>query len=268
MTAIASIAGEIFGTPAYMSPEQVARFKNPIDRRTDVYSLGATFYELLTLRLPFESENFEALFSAIISEYPTAPRKADNSIPIDLEAISTKCLEKRPNDRYATADEVGKELIRFADNEPVKAQKYGISMRQRQYCRRQIEAYGGLQFFIACLYRSCCVTYLFSICVDSNLNFFLRRPPLGYGEWCLMLFHVLRTLSLEVLWIVSPVLVIVLPLLAIIAIGRAKHLNSRKGTPRVMRSLPALMLLGWGLPCIWLVTILVHFTLLDSIVGL
>jgi serine/threonine protein kinase len=138
MTAMASMTGEIFGTPAYMSPEQVVRLKHPIDRRTDIYSLGASLYELLTLKLPFESDNFEALLSAIISEYPPPPRKVDKTIPIDLEAIATKCLEKRAADRYRLASELASSAATLQDADSgiwVVSISYINPLRNRFYLR-------------------------------------------------------------------------------------------------------------------------------------
>ncbi len=96
----------LLGTPRYMSPEQ-ARTAGPIDGRTDVYSLGATLYELLTLRPPFDGQSAAELIDQIGRDDPVPPRKFEPRVPRDLETIVLKALAKRPVDRYATAGSCG-----------------------------------------------------------------------------------------------------------------------------------------------------------------
>ncbi|MCZ6812174.1 MAG: serine/threonine-protein kinase, partial [Planctomycetota bacterium] len=118
-----TLTGDLLGTPMYMSPEQARRRKIPIDHRTDIYSLGATLYEMLTRRPPFRGkDNYETL-SQIIANDPSPLRRFDPTIPKSLETIVLKCLRKNPKDRYDTAEAVAQDLRRFARGEPVEAQQ-------------------------------------------------------------------------------------------------------------------------------------------------
>ena len=115
-------SGEFLGTPIYVSPEQAQARKIPIDHRTDIYSLGATMYELLTLRPPFKGRDYQDTLSQIISKDPSAPRGFNPRVPRDLETIVLKCLRKAAQDRYGTAEALAQDLRRFARGEPIEAQ--------------------------------------------------------------------------------------------------------------------------------------------------
>ncbi len=124
----------LLGTPRYMSPEQ-ARV-GPIDGRTDLYSLGATLYELLTLRPPFEGQCAAELIEQIAQREPIAPRLIDPRVPRDLETIVLKLLSKRPADRYATSAELAEDLTRFLNYEPVRARRISPIGRAWRFARR------------------------------------------------------------------------------------------------------------------------------------
>jgi eukaryotic-like serine/threonine-protein kinase len=124
----------MLGTPRYMSPEQART--GPIDGRADVYSLGATLYELITLRPPFDGQSAAELIDQIKTREPARPRKFDQRVPLDLETILLKALAKRPDDRYATADELAEDLARFLAFEPVKARRIGPVGRMVRFARR------------------------------------------------------------------------------------------------------------------------------------
>jgi len=126
-------SGEILGTPQYMSPEQARARRVVIDHRTDVYSLGATLYEVLTLRPPFRGKNSEATLTQIIHRDPRSPVQLNSLIPRDLETIVLKCLRKNPADRYGTAEAMAQDLRRFAQGAPVEArpQSWGEKMAHR-----------------------------------------------------------------------------------------------------------------------------------------
>ncbi len=106
------------GTLRYMAPE---RFRGISQRGCDVYALGATLYELLTLRPAFGGQDQLQLVSRIAHEPPTPPRRIDRQIPRDLETIVLKAMAKDPGDRFATAQEMGAELKLFLENRPLRS---------------------------------------------------------------------------------------------------------------------------------------------------
>ena len=118
-----TVTGQALGTPRYMSPEQALAKRVPIDHRTDVYSLGATLYELLTLRPAFPSEDRQELLRQIAFEDPARPRRLERAIPAELEIIVLKAMEKRPQDRYATAQELADDLRRWLLDQPIRARR-------------------------------------------------------------------------------------------------------------------------------------------------
>ena len=124
----------LLGTPRYMSPEQART--GSIDARTDVYSLGATLYELLALRPPFDGQTAAELLEQIGNDEPVPPRRLDPRVPCDLETIVLKALAKRPADRYATAVELAEDLARFLNGEPVKARRISPLGRLWRVARR------------------------------------------------------------------------------------------------------------------------------------
>lgn len=103
-------AGEVSGTPAYMSPEQVLGETHRMDGRSDIWSLGVILYELLTGRRPFGGQNRDELFDEILHREPKPPRQYDDAIPKELERICLKCLAKRMSDRYTTALDLARDL--------------------------------------------------------------------------------------------------------------------------------------------------------------
>jgi serine/threonine protein kinase/WD40 repeat protein len=124
----------LLGTPRYMSPEQART--GSIDGRTDVYSLGATLYELLTLRPPFDGRSAAELIEQIGQDEPAPPSTVDPRVPRDLETIVLKALAKRPADRYLTAAELAEDLSRYLNHEPVKARRISPVGRLWRVARR------------------------------------------------------------------------------------------------------------------------------------
>ncbi len=131
-----TMTGDLVGTLRYMSPEQALAKRITVDHRTDIYSLGVTLYELLTLRATFPSNDREETLRQIAFEEPTSPRKLDKAIPDELETIVLKAMEKNPDDRYATAREVAEDLRRYLEHKPVKARRPSLFKRLRKTARR------------------------------------------------------------------------------------------------------------------------------------
>jgi hypothetical protein len=131
-----TVTGEVVGTLRYASPEQAVGRRGVVDHRTDVYSLGATLYELLTLRPPFEGYDRHDLLRQIAEATPPAPRALNPAVPAALETVVLKALRKEPADRYATAVELADDLQRFLDRRPVLARRPGVGDWLRLCARR------------------------------------------------------------------------------------------------------------------------------------
>jgi serine/threonine protein kinase len=126
-------SGELVGTLKYMPPE---RFAGRTDARGDVYSLGMTLYEMLTLRPAFPDTNPQHLIRLIHEQPPPRPRAVNPGIPHDLETIVLKAIARDPAHRYATAEEMAADLRRFLDDRPILAKRAGPAERALRWCRR------------------------------------------------------------------------------------------------------------------------------------
>jgi serine/threonine protein kinase len=132
--------GDLVGTLRYMSPEQALAQRVVIDHRTDVYSLGATLYELLTLQPAFAGGDRQELLRQIAFEEPKPPRRVNKAIPADLESIVLKAMEKDAPERYATAREFADDLRRFLQHEPIRAKRPNLLQQGRKLALRHKSA--------------------------------------------------------------------------------------------------------------------------------
>ncbi len=128
--------GDILGTLRYMSPEQASGQRVLLDHRTDVYSLGATLYELATLEPIFAGQNRQELLHQIINDEPRAPRAVDRTVPVELETIILKAVSKNPADRYASARELAADLRLYLEHKPILARRPSPIERARKWSRR------------------------------------------------------------------------------------------------------------------------------------
>ena len=125
--------GDVVGTLRYMAPE---RFQGKADARSDIYSLGLTLYEMLTLEPAFTASHRVQLIHAILHDEPARPRKLDPQIPRDLETIVLKAIAKNPSDRFANAGEMAAELGRFVEGRPIRSRRVSMPERVWRWSRR------------------------------------------------------------------------------------------------------------------------------------
>ncbi|MGQ0634041.1 MAG: serine/threonine protein kinase, partial [Planctomycetaceae bacterium] len=118
------------------SPEQTSGQRAVLDHRTDIYSLAATFYELVTLEPVFEGETRQELMYQILHQEPRLPRQVNRAIPAELETIVLKALSKTPADRYATAADLAADVQRYLDDQPIHARRPSLVDRVRKWSRR------------------------------------------------------------------------------------------------------------------------------------
>jgi len=128
--------GLALGSPPYMAPEQARGDVHALDRRTDVYGLGAVLYELVTGRPPFEGKSTVDILLKVLHEDAVPPRRIAPSVPTDVETIALKCLEKDPARRYDSARHLADDLRRFLDGDPVEARRAGRAYRLSRTARK------------------------------------------------------------------------------------------------------------------------------------
>ncbi len=155
-------SGQILGTAGYMPPEQAAGKSRQVGPLSDVYSLGAVLYALLTSRAPFIGETPSQIIMQVLHTEPVSPRILNPSVPRDLETICLKCLEKDAHKRYGTAQLLAEDLARFLDGRPVVARPISWPSRGWRWCRRNPWAATALALLV---------------------TFSLVSPPVAYHEF-------------------------------------------------------------------------------------
>ena len=130
-------SGSVMGTPSYMAPEQAGSKQGSIGPTTDVYALGAILYRLLTGRPPFQAETAVDTLIQVVSEDPFPPRRLNPKVPLDVETICLKALQKESDRRYATAAELAEDLRRYSDGKPIQARPVSAWERTRKWARRR-----------------------------------------------------------------------------------------------------------------------------------
>jgi tetratricopeptide (TPR) repeat protein len=146
-----TMTGDVLGTLRYMSPEQALARHGLVDHRTDVYSLGATLYELLTGRPAIEGQDRQEILRRIAGDEPRPPRALERAVPTDLETVVLKALAKEPAERYATAKELVNDLGCWLEDRPIRARRPGPVQRGAKWIRRHqsLVRVAGLVFLLA-----------------------------------------------------------------------------------------------------------------------
>ncbi len=137
-------AGDFIGTVKYMSPELLAAHRAGIDKRTDIYSLGVTLYEALTLTLPFKADSEEKLIGEILAGHYIEARQTNRRIPVDLETVLMKASHHDPDRRYQTASEFAEDLQRIIDGRPILARRQSAFSKGIKYVRRNYKMVLGI----------------------------------------------------------------------------------------------------------------------------
>jgi serine/threonine protein kinase/dienelactone hydrolase len=132
-----TLTSSFVGTPRYTSPEQITGGPDKVDHRADIYSLGVTLYELLTLEPLFDGDTQQQVIGQILSREPRRPRHVNRAIPADLETICCKAIEKDPARRYQSAGELAEDLRRYLGRQVIKARRAGATDRLVKLVRRR-----------------------------------------------------------------------------------------------------------------------------------
>jgi tRNA A-37 threonylcarbamoyl transferase component Bud32 len=140
--------GDVVGSPSYMPPEQAGSRPDRVGPHSDVYSLGAVLYELLTGRPPFRGATSWETICQVLQTPPVSPRKLNPAVPQDLETICLKCLEKEPERRYHSTQELAAELDRFLKHEPIQARPISLMRRSEFWARRHPWAIASVASFL------------------------------------------------------------------------------------------------------------------------
>ncbi|WP_165234813.1 serine/threonine-protein kinase [Aquisphaera insulae] len=132
-----TLTGDLPGTLRYMSPEQALGHRALVDRRTDIYAIGATLYELLILEPAVKGADKQEILRRIAEDEPEPVRRLNPAIPVDLATIVHKALARDPSARYETARKLADDLGRFLDGRPIAARPVGPVARAWRWCRRK-----------------------------------------------------------------------------------------------------------------------------------
>ncbi|MBI4658594.1 MAG: protein kinase [Verrucomicrobia bacterium] len=135
-TADLTLTGQVLGSPNYLPPEQAGGKSGDVGVHSDVYALGAILYHMLTGQPPFAGETLQVTLNQVLNHEPTPPRLLNPRVPIDLETICLKCLEKEPARRYPSAEALAEELDRYLQDEPIRARPVSTREKVWRWCRR------------------------------------------------------------------------------------------------------------------------------------
>ena len=187
-----TMTGDLLGTIRYMSPEQALAKRVPVDHRTDIYSLGTTLYELLTLEPAYNGRNREEVLRQIAFEDPRPPRRVNKRVPLELETIVLKAMGKNPEERYASAQELADDLGRFLEDKPIKAKRPSLRQRTAKWARRHrtVVRAGFVVLALAVVVLAASTWFIFQAKNElqttldrERLNLYYQRIARAEREW-------------------------------------------------------------------------------------
>jgi WD40 repeat protein/serine/threonine protein kinase len=171
--------GDVVGTLRYMAPE---RFSGQGDLRSDVYSLGLTLYELLTLRAAFDEADRNQLVRQVLHDEPARPRKVNPGVPRDLETVVLKAIARGPAQRYQTPADMADDLKRFVEDRPVKARRIGNAEKLWRWCRRNPVMTGMALAMVLSLVAGTTVSYLKYLDAEKQKGFAQQQQARAEAE--------------------------------------------------------------------------------------
>jgi len=191
-------SGAILGTPSYMAPEQAASRRGVIGPPTDVYSLGAILYQMLTGRPPFQAATPLDTVLLVLEQDPVPPRVLNPKADPDLEMVALKCLQKHPENRYPTAAALADDLDCYLEGKPVSARSTSLRALAGRYLRETphaalLENWGELW-----MYHSVALIVLYGLTFGFKLNGVTARWPyfavftIGLGAWAAIFWQLRR----------------------------------------------------------------------------
>jgi serine/threonine protein kinase/tetratricopeptide (TPR) repeat protein len=181
-TATLTLPGDILGTLCYMSPEQAAGKESVLDERTDIYSLGATLYELLTLETILVGNKRQELLRQIESETPRSLRRLNPAVPVDLETIILKTLAKPPQDRYATCRDLAEDLQCFIEHRPIKARRPTWAERFAKWSRRHRSLVTAMSVVLLVAVVALCVSTVLIWLEEQRTEVALMQAQKHYNQ--------------------------------------------------------------------------------------
>ena len=194
----ATLSGDLVGTVAYMSPEQAcagptstSKRSGPLTVATDVYSLGAILYELLTGRPPFVGVQPLEVLAQVVNDEPIRPSQLVRPLPRDLQTICLKCLEKNPKRRYATAAALADDLERYLSGQPILGRHASRFERFRRWCRRNPMKTATASLVAGMLVMIATISILYSMMLGNQLALITQSQ---------MMEKSLKTQALDLAW--------------------------------------------------------------------
>ena len=173
--------GAVMGTPQYMAPEQAAGETKQAGRQADVYALGAILYRCLAGKPPFNHPALREVLRRVQEDEPDRPRRSGSNIPLDLEIISLKCLRKKPEERYQTAEELAQDLRRFLNHEPIHARSLPVVVRLWRWTIRS-RARAAIMGLSALLLLLCLVLGMMSLNASRKRADEIRTAAARYQD--------------------------------------------------------------------------------------